>query len=1104
MRKHLLIALIILLTTGKMLAQSQSVTGRVTDASTGEPLVGVNVEVKGTKTGTITDIDGNFALNVPSNATLTFIYLGYQNKDLPIEGRKVIEVALTENTRQLDEVVVIGYGTMRRKDLTGAVTQIRPERYMTENPTTIQDILRGTPGLAVSFDATAKGGGTMELRGQRSVYTKDANGNALPDHNSPLIVLDGMIFYGDLSEINPDDIGQIDILKDASAAAIYGAKAASGVIIITTKKGELGKPKVNVISNIGYTMKGVDRKPYGPEGYLQYYEDWNTTPTYGVNPTTGNYEAYASGNIGNTPSNKMPEFYVNPNRLKGVSLDAWRAYTNNAAGISDNEIWARRIGLANKTLDNYLAGKTYNWYDRTFRTGFNQDHNISISGASDKMNYYMSLGYLSNEGIVNYNYFKAVRSIIKVDGEVNKWLSIGANVNFQDRTESDLMNMDNIGGSDMFNWQTSILGNSPYALPYDDNGNLIAHPMRETTGYIGGYNADFDVQYKKLERGTTALNPILSAKIKLPYNITYTFNVSPRYQWYYNRYWQSSQHPNWASTNGMVDRIQQKRFDWSLNNTINWDYTFAKIHHVNVTLAQEAEERQSWQDEIHARDITPTDALGFHRTDNSNPLKTTWKSDDSRETADGMLARLFYSYNDRYMVTGSVRRDGYSAFGTSNPRATFFSAAAAWTFTNEKFFRWEPLNHGKLRLSWGQNGNRLLENPYLALANLLPGNSQQGYINSGNSNYVLYQTLKMDRMANPKLKWEYTEAKNLGLDLSFLKSRFNATAEFYIMNTNDMIMRQTLPGFSGFTNITTNLGQVENKGFEISLNSQNIKTHDFEWSTSFGYSKNKNTIKHLYYQYTATLDDQGNVTGMQEVNDITNKWFIGQPVSAIWDYRVTGIWQASEVDEAKRYGQRPGDPKVANNYTADDKQNADGTTTPVYNDKDKEFLGQTAAPIHWSLRNDFVFFKDFTFTFNIYSNWGAKCLNTNYLNRDNTTAEITNNFNVYMKDYWTPEHPTTEFARLNANGPSTVPAPGKLYDRSFVRLENIALGYSLPRLLTSKWDVEKVKIFASIRNAAVWAKDWKYWDPETYNDGDRYNLKGFAPRTYSVGINIIF
>lgn len=335
----------------------------------------------------------------------------------------------------------------------------------------------------------------------------------------------------------------------------------------------------------------------------------------------------------------------------------------------------------------------------------------------------------------------------------------------------------------------------------------------------------------------------------------------------------------------------------------------------------------------------------------------------------------------------------------------------------------------------------------------------------------------------------------MGLDYGFLNDRISGSIEYYVMNTHDMIMSQRLPGFSGFNSIATNLGEVSNRGVEFTISTLNLKNNILEWSTTLNFSYNKNQIKHLYYQYENVLDAAGNVIGTREMNDNTNGWFIGQPIGAIWDYRVTGIWQASEIEEAKKYGQKPGDPKVANNYTADDKKNADGSTTPVYNDKDREFMGPTAPPVHWQLRNDFTLWKSLALSFNLYSYMGHKSIDWNYLNRDNDGSLITNGLNTFTKEYWTPQNPTNDYARLDAQGPGGVASPGKVYDRSFIRFESISLGYTLPKTWTSKYQMSNVKIYGSLRNVGVWQKDWEYGDPET---------GGLATRIFSLGLNVTF
>lgn len=1052
-------------------SQNVAIKGSVTDVNN-EPLLGVNVKIKGTSTGGITDIDGNFSIRGEKKCVLVISYIGMVTQEVIFNGVS-LKVILKDDSQALEEVVVVGYGTMRKKDLTGSVVQVRPDKIANENPKTVQDILRGTPGLSVGYSADAKGGGSMSIRGQRSVYTDGG-------HNDPLLILDGMMFYGELSEINPDDIAQIDVLKDASAAAVYGAKAANGVIIITTKKGKQGKPVVNFSANIGLTQRSAYRERFSPSAYLQHYADWKEKNTYGAN-ADGEWDAYQTGVY-----KDMTDYFRNSDKLVGVDLDTWRSYTQNEAGESDLSIWAKRLGFTGNVLENIIAGKTVNWEDQAFRLGFNQDYNASVSGASEKVDYYFSMGYLRNEGALIDDTYRAARANMKLNARVTKWFEVGANVNFQDRTDGSI-DMD----------EDYFLRNSPYADYADEDGNPIQYPNDETYSQRG-YNYDFQKQYLELEKGYTVLNTILNTKVKLPFGITYQFNAAPRFQFFYDRYFMSSELPGSNPNDRGANREQAKRFDWSLNNTITWDRTFADKHHFIVTLVQEAEERRYWSDRIEARNILPSDALGFHNTQNGSKENSSYTTSDSHETADGMLARLFYSYDDRYMLTTSFRRDGYSAFGSSNPYAYFPSVAVAWAFSNEKFFQKfkNVMSSGKLRISYGSNGNRSLSDPYVALANLSEGGgAYMGYVTSS-GDLQLMRYLMADRMANPTLQWEKTHAWNFALDFGFLDDRIMGTLDVYKMSTKDMIMSQPLQNFTGFGRITTNLGQVDNNGFELSLSTVNIKQKKFQWNTTFNFSYNKNKVKHLFYDYEDVLDANGNIIGQKESDYTANAWFIGKPVNEIWNYKVVGIWQKDEWKEAAKYGQVPGDPKVWNN-PANDVYNADCTLkAAVYNDDDKQFLGTTTPPVNWSLRNEFILWKDLTLSINIYSRMGHKSLSTNYLNNDDDGGRMTYAAACKeAKEYWTIYNSTNKYARIEAQGPDGAKTPGMLYDRSFIRLENIAVGYTLPKQLTQKWGVERVKVSGTIRNVATWAKDWEYGDPET---------GGLGTRLYSLGVNLTF
>ena len=561
-------------------------------------------------------------------------------------------------------------------------------------------------------------------------------------------------------------------------------------------------------------------------------------------------------------------------------------------------------------------------------------------------------------------------------------------------------------------------------------------------------------------------------------------HIAPRLQWFYDRYHMSAELPNSDPATRGVNRNSSKTYNWNLNNTLTWDRTFNDLHHFTVTLVQEAEENKYWSDNISARNITPTDVLGFHYISGANKAQSSFSTNDTHSTAAAYLGRLFYGYKDRYMFTGTVRRDGYSAFGQNNPWATFWSMGGSWVFSEEDFVKksmpW--LDYGKLRVSYGTNGNRSLSNTYLALSDLANG-GLYAYYKYGSTSQEVINALSISRLGNPNLEWEKTSSWNIGLDFSVLDQRLTGSIDWYTKRTHDMIMRQRLPNFTGFSSITTNLGEVTNSGIELTLNSRNIDTENFKWNTSVGFSYNKNKIKHLYYEY----DEEG-----KEIDDTSNGWFIGKPIGEIWYWKTDGIWQVNEAEEAAKVNQKPGDPKVVNSYTEDDKINADGTRTPVYNDNDREYLGTTQPPVYWNMRNDFTFFKDFTFSFSMYSYMGHKSLSGEWLNNDNSGSMFTNTCNVYDKEYWTPDNPTNDYARLNAVGPSGVTGIQKLYNRSFVRLDNITFGYTLPKALTMKWGIQRVHVSAGINNVFT-ISSWKYGDPET---------GGFSNRQFQFGLNV--
>ena len=467
--------------------------------------------------------------------------------------------------------------------------------------------------------------------------------------------------------------------------------------------------------------------------------------------------------------------------------------------------------------------------------------------------------------------------------------------------------------------------------------------------------------------------------------------------------------------------------------------------------------------------FSPSDVLGYHRMQAGTiPLN---ESNDTYRTGDALMGRLFYSLKDRYMVTASLRRDGYSAFGQKNPRATFPAIALGWNFTSEKFA--EPItdwfDYGKLRLSWGENGNRDI-GQYEALSDMTSG--AHPYIDKNGNVYISSQVY-VNRMSNPNLKWERTASTNIGLDFSFLNNKLSGSLDGYIATTNDLLVDRSLPEIIGYNSVAANLGQLQNRGLEVALNSQLITTTNFSWNATANFSFNRREIKKLYGDMIDIKDADGNVTGQKESDDIKNKWFIGQDPDRIWDYELVGVWKTEEATEAAKYGLQPGDFKYKD-------QNEDGVMT---ND-DRVFQGFKTPRFRWSFRTEFLFYKNISLSTLFYSSWGQY----DSFNRAANSTSFADRVTDFIQPHWMPDNQLDNYARIGSKN------IGNNYIRkSFIRWENITLSYNLPKDFAQKMSMQNMRLSLSVRNVGVFAPSWNFWDPE---DSDP------TPRTFNASINI--
>lgn len=1005
----------------------KSVTGTVLDQN-GEAVIGANIVEKGTTNGTITSIDGDFNLSVGQNAILQVTYIGYLTEEVTVGSQSSLHIVLREDTQTLDEIVVVGYGTVRKSDLTGAISIIDPtkkEESFTANAT---DLLRNAvAGMNIPFSTSAKGGINTDnilIRGTNSIKAS----------NGPLVVLDGIVWDGDLADISSTDIERIDVMKDASSAAIYGSRAANGVIQITTKKGSSGAPTVSLSTNFGFTNAYELREVLDGPGY--------------VNMRVNLMQAVR----GNPNSVNGVNYYNDPSSLSGDALNQWMGFSN-ASGDPTTE-WLTRLNLFPVEIENYKAGRTMNWADLIFQTGFKQDYNMNISGGSERTKYYFSLGYSDVEGFVVGDEYEAIRSRFNLESQINKYISVGANAQFAVRDE---------GGVRV---DTHYQQMSPYASLYDKDGIMKQYPF-DNSGQDGGSNPLLSREYRTKYNKTYDLNTKIWGMLTLPFGFNYTLNLVNNFTTNKDYQHDSATSPS-RNDGGFAYRHNASSHAWTIENLLKWNKTFG-VHAFDVTLMQNAEKYSSWYDSMENSGFDPTDLLGYHAMGLGTNAKIS--SNDETDTRDALLARLNYVFDSRYYLTAAVRRDGYSAFGQDNPHATFPTVALGWRISEESFFKTDWINNLKARASWGANGNSAIGR-YDALATMNNIKILQAYAASGG--YYTQSGLMLARLANAGLQWEKTTSTNFGVDFNLFGNRLNGSVEYYISKTTNLLLDRQLPSIVGVKSVAANLGQVNNNGWEITLNSLNIDVRDkLQWNTTLLLSGYRNRIVHLYGDY----DENG-----VEQDDTENGWYIGHSIDAIYDYKSDGIWQVDELETARAQGKEyagyyPGDYKMVD-------VNNDGKYRP---EDDRQFLGHRNPHFFFNITNDFTFFNDFSFSFTLYGATGGKA---NY-NNEHFGALTLSDFDI---PYWTEENRSNKYPRMSERDIDAVPTTN--YIRTdFLRLSNVTLGYNLPSSLINRVGLSSAKIFCNAENVAVWSS-WPVWDPE--------NRGGPVPRRFNFGLNLKF
>jgi TonB-dependent starch-binding outer membrane protein SusC len=990
------------------LAQDGTVQGKVTTEG-GTPVSGASISVKGTTTGTFTDNSGEYRIKAARGAILVISNVGYMSKEITVGDNAQVDIQLAMDAQNIGEVVVVGYGTQRKKDLTGAVASVNLETMRDAPNTNIGQYLQGTiPGLNVGLSTFAGGTPPITIRGQVT----------LSGNRSVLIILDGVQYTGSLSSINPDDIGSIDILKDASSTAVYGAQASNGVILITSRKGRYNqKPRISFSSSYTHQQPtiGEDLKPMDREGLLRVLTEakWDTA-----------YE----GPDYTTPSTDF---------VLGNWVDPILRFPNSTELLPNN----------------------YSWLDGATQDAFIFENSLSISGGSDRFNYLLSGALVNQKGYIINDIFK--RKSIRANLEIKAldWWKVGL------ISSAAFVNQD--GAEPSFG---SINRMPPLVVPYDDAGKLKAFPLNTLEpSPLATYLVD------DYDRHDYYFANIYS-DIDLPFlkGLNYRMNFGNNYR--SDKHFFSSQYDGGGS--GRAYKEQQHYYDYTFDNILTYNRTFGD-HAVTATLLYGAVERRynrTFAEGVGFTRIT----LGYNNLGQAQTQRTT--SGGWQEALSYQMGRLNYKFKDRYLLTATLRRDGFSGFAKNNKYANFPVLAVGWVVSDESFMKnLTAVDFLKLRVGYGATGNQI--GRYSSIARVTP---QASYVFGDVTNTAYGQFV--ETLGNDNLRWERTEGINAGVDFSLLNNRLSGALEYYKTTTNDLLFRVQIPTLTGFGDIISNLGELSNTGFEAQITYRIIDNASFKWSTTVNFSTNKNKIVTLTGQ---DLNGDG-----KEDDLLATGLFIGKSRFTIYDYEADGsIYGLNDVVPTGFYR---GTYKVVD-------QNKDGLWNTT---DDRIFIGRREPAYRWSIFNNFQY-KGFTLTIFVNSVQGGK---NGYLGNNNLAFfREDNSIRInYLQgmDFWSPSNPDGKYA-MNISGSRARVEPNIWKDRSFIRLQDISLSYNFANTLLKKVKAQSINLFVSGKNLYTWT-DWDGWDPEWENQDDLNALGGMRHdgrpvlRAFTVGLNIVY
>lgn len=994
------------------------ISGKITDEN-GEGLPGASVIEKGTSNGTTTDLDGNYKLGLDEEATLVVSFVGYKTTEVAIAGRSTIDIQMELDAEQLEEIVVVGYGTVKKSDMTGSVGSVKKERLLDRPSVNVGQALTGKIAGVEVFNNSGRPDGKIKIRIRGN--------NSITASNDPLYVVDGIIGVSDINLISPNNIESLEVLKDASATAIYGARGANGVILITTKRGtETGKGS---ISYNGFVSMGIVAENQNLE-FLNAEEWWS---------------------VYNTGFDNIPKY--DP---VGFSQGKYNRASPDALSLL--------FGADGKPLYDT------DWEKEAYRNTVSHNHQLSFRNGDKNTSYSLFLDYMKQEALMDKNYLERYSGQVNVDSKLNPWLKVGMNVVLNYNTGNDLYNL------------YGIKRLAQEAIP------LI--PVKYPDGSWGS-NRDFPgaVQdtparyFEDLVNHSTTRQAIsnfyLDFEITDQLSFKSTFATDSRNR-KTNNYVSRDLIQFGGRNAGGIARISTRNdFYWQNENYFNFNADLEQNSSLNFMLGFSWQERTAELLGTESRNFVD-DFYQWHNLQNGT-VNMPSSSSDTKSSLNSYFARFNYNHSNKYLFTLTGRYDGSSKFGKNNKYAFFPSLAFAWNASNENFLMGNDVfDNVKFRLSLGQTGNQeigdYLYAQYLGSSNVIFDNE-------------FSSTLYRNSFGNPDLKWETTTQVDMGLDLSLINGRVDMTLDLYYKVTDDLLLNAPIPYSSGLNSLTKNIGSVENKGLEAMISTYNINTSTFSWQSTFNFATNKNKILKLG-DNNEDIFPTKHATGQMQILRVD------QPIGAFWGLTRLGTWNTDEAAEAAEFGRLPGDLKYED-------LNGDN----IINQDDFGIIGNSMPDWTLTVFNSFKY-KNFDMSFDLRFVQGIDVMNAGTHNREDRSGVA--NSSKTILNAWTPENQNTMIAQIRYMRTyyDSQPDTHWLQDGSFVRLQNVMLGYSLPEPILSKLGISQSRIYVSGQNLLL-LTGYKGYDPEvsTFEGPFGQGVDDFGePRakTYTIGLNINF